>query len=502
MIARPLLRLTSIDLNSCKDVETLEELFNFGNDYLGLVKAGVIASGLVPPSLEGTTVKLEDLLARVVRPGHGLEVVSKVNDIPKGSRLAVSTNLLASLISMLMRATRQTRNLTGALDLDEARVVVARAILGEWMGGSGGGWQDSGGIFPGIKLIHGVAAANTDPEWGVSRGRLLPAHRLIDGRAARPAADGPAARHPAAGPSSAGPPSFEDQLAASLVLVHGGMAQNVGPILNMVTTKYLLRGHGEWLAREQALRIFDRVLAAVDEADVRALGHCTTENWNGPLKEIIPWVSNAFTEAIISAARQSLGDDLWGFLMLGGMSGGGMAFFVAPHRHDEFQQLILAIMRRVKSEFDDALPFAMEPVVYDFQINPRGTWAELETGGSAMMPPRYYTLQVPRMIAAGTGTLDGLRKADIDHFANHCLAKDELIGVFRTMINHLFPVTRGARTRRRPGGMRKRSGSARLTGSTSCNTRGCGKTCSEAGLAWRGIVCRSTWIFVTSMTPT
>ena len=51
VIARPLLRLTSIDLNSCKDVESLEELFNFGNDYLGLVKAGVIASGLVPPSL-------------------------------------------------------------------------------------------------------------------------------------------------------------------------------------------------------------------------------------------------------------------------------------------------------------------------------------------------------------------------------------------------------------------------------------------------------------------
>ena len=56
VIAEPLLRLTSIDLNACKDVETLDELFNFGNDYLGLVKAGVIASGLVPPSLEGTSV--------------------------------------------------------------------------------------------------------------------------------------------------------------------------------------------------------------------------------------------------------------------------------------------------------------------------------------------------------------------------------------------------------------------------------------------------------------
>ena len=87
----PILRLTSIDLNACKDVRTLEELFNFGNDYLGLVKAGVIASGLVPASLEGTSVRLDELLASVVRPGHGLEVVSKVNDIPKGSRLAVST---------------------------------------------------------------------------------------------------------------------------------------------------------------------------------------------------------------------------------------------------------------------------------------------------------------------------------------------------------------------------------------------------------------------------
>ncbi len=34
----------------------------------------------------------------------------------------------------------------------------------------------------------------------------------------------------------------------------------------------------------------------------------------------------------------------------------------------------------------------MEPVVYDFRINPHGTFAELRTGSKAMMPPRYYTL--------------------------------------------------------------------------------------------------------------
>src|SRR6202023_477721 len=98
---------------------------------------------LWPPAFEGTENRPGELLRKVVRPGLGLEIVSKVNDIPKGSRLAVSTNLLASLISLLMRATCQTPSLTGPLDPETAPVVVARAILGEWLGGSGGGWQDS-----------------------------------------------------------------------------------------------------------------------------------------------------------------------------------------------------------------------------------------------------------------------------------------------------------------------------------------------------------------------
>jgi galactokinase/mevalonate kinase-like predicted kinase len=425
VIPEPLLRLTSVDLGDCKDVTTLDELFNFGNDYLGLVKAGVIASGLVPPSLEGTASGLDELLARIVRPGLGLEVVSKVNDIPKGSRLAVSTNLLASLISLLMRATGQARNLTGPLDPEEAPVVVARAILGEWLGGSGGGWQDSGGIFPGIKIIQGVPAGAGDPECGISRGRLLPTHELLDGRSGIAA-------------------GFPERLAQSLVLVHGGMAQNVGPILNMVTTKYLLRSRDEWRARQEALAIFDGIVQAVQSGDVRALGELTTRNWNGPLKRIIPWVSNEFTESIIAAAKEALGADFWGFLMLGGMSGGGMAFFVAPDRQAEFRATIAAIMHREKTRLDDALPFAMEPVVYDFRINPHGTIAALETGDAAMMPSRYYTLQVPRMLAAGTAALSPLRKADVDHFATSCPDTGELLRVFRTMINNLFPVPRSA----------------------------------------------------------
>ena len=45
IITEPILRLTSIDLNACKDVDSLDELFNFGNDYLGLVKAALSPRG-------------------------------------------------------------------------------------------------------------------------------------------------------------------------------------------------------------------------------------------------------------------------------------------------------------------------------------------------------------------------------------------------------------------------------------------------------------------------
>ena len=171
VIDQPVLRLMSVDLGAQAEITSLAEVFDFARDYLGLLKAAVIAAGLIPPGLEGSGQELKDLLARLVGPGLGLEIVSSVNDIPKGSRLAVSTNLLAGLISACMRATGQAASLTGELSDGERRLVAARAILGEWLAGSGGGWQDSGGLWPAMKLIQGVAAAEGDPEHGISRGR-------------------------------------------------------------------------------------------------------------------------------------------------------------------------------------------------------------------------------------------------------------------------------------------------------------------------------------------
>ncbi len=106
-----MLRLASVDLKCKADVTALADVFDFAKDYLGLLKAAVIAAGIVPPGLEGSGQTLADVLARLVGPGLGLEIVSKVNDIPKGSRLAVSTNLLAAIITVCMRATGQVQSL-------------------------------------------------------------------------------------------------------------------------------------------------------------------------------------------------------------------------------------------------------------------------------------------------------------------------------------------------------------------------------------------------------
>ncbi|HYG34794.1 MAG TPA: UTP--glucose-1-phosphate uridylyltransferase, partial [Clostridia bacterium] len=182
VIEEPILRLVSVDLGASADITNLAEVFDFAKDYLGLLKAAVIASGIVPPGIEGSGQDLAELLARVVGPGRGLELVSSVNNIPKGSRLAVSTTLLAALVSVCMRATSQAESLTGQLQEHERRLVLARALLGEWLGGSGGGWQDSGGVWPGMKLIEGVLASEGDPECGISRGRLMPQHRILDER--------------------------------------------------------------------------------------------------------------------------------------------------------------------------------------------------------------------------------------------------------------------------------------------------------------------------------
>lgn len=426
VIDEPVLRLVSVDLKAQAEIASLGEVFDFGRDYLGLLKAAIIAAGIVPPGLEGSGEPLTGpggLLDRLVGPGRGIEIVSRVNGIPKGSRLAVSTNLLACLISVCMRATGQTQSLTGGLTEQERRTVAARAILGEWLGGSGGGWQDSGGVWPDMKLIQGALAGPDDPEFGISRGRLLPSHHIF-------------------GPDEISP-ATRQSLQESLILVHGGMAQNVGPILEQVTEKYLLRSGREWQARQQAIHLLDEIIDLLRAGKIRGIGEATTRNFFGPIQAIIPRATTLYTEELIQRARAEFGPDFWGFWMLGGASGGGMGFILDPARREAAQERLQAIMDESRARLQHALPFAMNPVVYDFAINRRGTYARW---WGDLMPPDYYGLILPQLLRQDVSLLSPGRQAEFTRFGQASHREPAIQSMIPALFEQVLPQPRSAGT--------------------------------------------------------
>jgi len=419
IIEEPILKLTSVDLSASSSINNLSEIFDFAKDYLGLLKAAVIASGIVPPGMEGAGLPLNQLLENLVGKGKGIEIVSKVNNIPKGSRLAVSTNLLASLISLCMRASGQTECPTGILNEEERRLVASKAILGEWIGGSGGGWQDSGGVWPGMKLIQGAEALEGDPEFGISKGRLLPKHTILDNKQVSL--------------------KTRQKLQDSLVMVHGGMAQDVGPILEMVTEKYLLRSKKEWNGRQNAITYFDEVVQRLKEGDIKGIGAFTQKNFEGPIQEIIPWATNLYTETLIDQIKAEFKDKFWGFWMMGGMSGGGMGFIFDPSSKQKAQVRLQAIMSAAKKKFEHAIPFAMEPVVYDFSINENGTCANLNEGKNALMPEAYYTLLLPQLLKKDLQSLPDCQRNELGILGHAYKSNENFTDFVTNLFDRMIP---------------------------------------------------------------
>ncbi len=236
------------------------------------------------------------------------------------------------------------------------------------------------------------------------------------------------------------PPEARRKLQESLVLVHGGMAQNVGPILEMVTEKYLLRSEAEWQARQEALGILDEILAAL-----RAAGRA--ENRRGHFAQFPRPDPNHHSvgEQFLhgNPDRAGAGGIRRGFLGLldaGRHVGRRHGVYISrPRAGPRRRNACKASWPGRKRELESALPFAMEPVVYDFAINEKGTWADLLTGGDALLPPHYYALVVPQLLKLDLQTLPPLRRAELDKFAAASRNKPELGGVVQDVFDRLLP---------------------------------------------------------------
>jgi hypothetical protein len=213
------------------------------------------------------------------------------------------------------------------------------------------------------------------------------------------------------------------------------MAMDVGPILEMVIEKYLLRLDAEWRARLDAMRIFDELVGSLRAGDTAAIGAGTERNFFGPIQAIIPWASDHYTETVVSDVRAAFGEGFQGFWMLGGAAGGGMGFMFTPEAKPAAQDRLRGIMRAAKRRLERGVPFAMEPVVYDFAINECGSWAD----SRALMPAGYYANTIPALIRVDPRLLSPGRRADLEGFARASHTVPELAGAVQSVVDRLLP---------------------------------------------------------------
>ena len=116
-----------------------------------------------------------------------------------------------------------------------------------------------------------------------------------------------------------------------------------------------------------------------------------------------------------------------------------MGFIFSPGRKAEAQLRLQEIMRQTKRELNHALPFAMEPVVYDFAVNEVGTTASLLHGSAALMPAGYYTLVVPPLLRQDRQSLSPVRRGELDRLGSAARSNPELGDLVKNLFDVLLP---------------------------------------------------------------
>ena len=133
--------LKSLDLNvenEIMDIEVLKDCSNT-NDLFSLPKASLIISGIVNKNDKS----IDDVYQRL---NGGLEFITAVQNIPKGSGLGTSSILSAACLKALYSFIN--------IEIDDT-LLCTKVLQQEQLMGTGGGWQDQiGGVIKGLKRTY------------------------------------------------------------------------------------------------------------------------------------------------------------------------------------------------------------------------------------------------------------------------------------------------------------------------------------------------------------
>ena len=178
--------------------------------------------------------------------------------------------------------------------------------------------------------------------------------------------------------------------------------------------------------------------ASLRTGDIKKLASLTSRNFDDPITTIIPWATTHFTEVIIQKAKETFKDDYWGFLMLGGMSGGGMGMFVDPAIYEEAKHTLLQILQETKNEMEESLPFAMNPVVYNFALNTAGHMCSSFKRQRRIDAAAVLCSAGSPINALNSETIPDSRKVEIDLFSLKTARNDEAFPILRSIIGNVF----------------------------------------------------------------
>jgi hypothetical protein len=116
-----------------------------------------------------------------------------------------------------------------------------------------------------------------------------------------------------------------------------------------------------------------------------------------------------------------------------------MGFIFAPERRAEAQTRLLEIMLATKRELETALPFAMDPVVYDFAINEHGSVAQLLEGDAALLPLDFYRHAVPGWLRREARELSARERNDLQRFTRAARSRPEFAASLPGLLDRLLP---------------------------------------------------------------
>jgi hypothetical protein len=95
------------------------------------------------------------------------------------------------------------------------------------------------------------------------------------------------------------------------------------------------------------------------------------------------------------------------------------------------------LLKQTKNENSEAIPFAIEPVVYNFSIDKKGSVAKLITNSDALMPYAYYSLMIPILTKEDPAKLTEIRKIEIDLAASQSNKNSESYSLLRSITGNL-----------------------------------------------------------------